>query len=159
MKFLKTFCVATMLMLGLASTASAYSFNPASGGIQFRGPVTLVKGSVSFSCTWTLTVGGGSSSAPVTASTFTGGTLGTCALITSTGLPWVMTPTSFTSVTIAGVAFSTPFGNCGPGTITLSWSNGPPATMTAVNQSLPPDCKLSANLTQISGPAMTIVSP
>lgn len=165
MKMLKTLCVASMLALGVASTASAYSFNPTSGSAVFSGPTNLVKGGASLACTSTFTVvpnlvGTLAPTANVTTATFAGGLFGICKTVTKVGT-WVATPTSFTNVNIAGVAVNTPIGNCTPpaAPISTTFAPGPAATLNFAAQALDPDCVVNGTLTQTSGPAVTIVNP
>ena len=166
MKILKTLCVASMLALGVASTASAFSFSPTTGTATFRGATNLVKGGTSLACTSTFTVvpvvptgGTLATTGRVTAASFSGGLLGICSTVTASGLPWVVTPLSLTSVQVSGVAVNTPIGNCTSSTLTGAWTNGPPAAMSFTSQPLAPDCFVTGNLIQNTGAPVTIVNP
>ena len=88
--------------------------------------------------------------ASVTSASFSPGSVD-CAFVSTAGLPWTITPTSSTSVTIAGVKVTVPLLGitCGPSTITASVTqNGSTSTTLAwTSQTLSGSCSTTGSVT------------
>jgi hypothetical protein len=153
MKVLASVCVASLLGLGAVTSASAASIvtnNPPNTSFTASGPTNLVKSPLSLACTSTFNGHTNpDGSADITSASFSGGPLGACSLITTTGLPWHVTAATTTQAVITGVTVNLPLGigTCGPGTITANWT---PHTLSFTGQVLPPtsgaNCVASGNL-------------
>ncbi len=146
MKTLKAISAGSVLVLGIALSASAFatSITP-TGPFSATGSTTLTQGPISLSCTanFTGTVNA-NGTATVTAASFSGAT--SCGVIKATGFPWTISATSVSSVNVAGITVSTPFGNCGPSTIGASWSNTT-SELSFNNAGLSGSCTVSGTLT------------
>ena len=155
MKVLASVCVASLLGLGAVTSASAASIttnNPPNTLFSAIGPTNLVKGSLSLACTSTFNGHTNTDgSADITSASFSGGPLGACATITTSGLPWHVTAATTTQAVITGVTVTLPLGigTCGPGTITANWNAGT-HVLSFTGQVLPPssgaNCVASGNL-------------
>lgn len=137
--------------LGFASSANAFKFSPPNTKFSGTGPTSATKGGVTLSCTGTLK---GSTNAKgigkVTGGSFTGA-LG-CSSVGLTGLPWPMKATSATTGTVSKVTFTSPIGNCGPGTLPVHLSGGVISFNFLLN---PGACQITGSLT--THPTISIV--
>lgn len=151
------------LALTGASTAWADTFSPPSSTAVFEGSVT-VKKDIELECDMTATVatgalnGSGDNTAAVTSADLTGGL---CGLVNFTNFNWPVTVTASsggaaTQLQIANVQVNTLFSSCGPGNVSVAWSNGPAATITFAGGTTLGGCTIAGTLTQVSGPAITI---
>lgn len=159
-KSVSAVCIASLLSVAAAGVANAAphpAFAPptlpsppwSGADYIFTGPVNVKAGAVSIACTWSVKVRVPETvhspaqppphgdTAQIVSAVLTGGPSGICAVFIPTGMPWILTPTSLTSATVTGFGVNTPIGNCGPGTLNASWTNGPPPTLTFTNQSVP----------------------
>ncbi|MBQ1543188.1 hypothetical protein [Caulobacter sp. CCUG 60055] len=149
MRAYKIACLAAVSSIAYAASASAATLSPRNAPFTGSGPFTLVKGGSSISCTMTVNgkINVDGSSASITSAIFSGGMLGICPTIMAASLPWTMTAPDTTHVFISGFAINTPIGDCGPGTLSVSWQNGSPSIASFTNQLLAPDCNIGAKLT------------
>jgi hypothetical protein len=133
MKSFKAFCIGTIATVGLATSASTQTFSPP-GGHTVSGPVTVSKG-ITLNCTLSGTgnvTGGGA--ATITSLSLTGGL---CGLVSFTGLPYAVTSTSLTSITIVDVRAVGITGNC-RGNLTGAF-NQTTGQITFTNATIPSD--------------------
>lgn len=146
MKLMKILCIGVLATTALPAAAMAQTATP-DGPFVADGTTNLTKGGTSLACTahFVGSIGGGVGQ--VTSATFSGGTLGLCGTVAATNLPWTLTALSTTSVKISGVAVNTPIGNCSPAADLVGAYNNTTHVLSFVNQALPPDCKVSGNLT------------
>ena len=161
MKILSIVGAAALVAFGFAAQASAetFTFSPTGTAITVSGPTTLSADGLSVSCTSTFTGSTSSTGATgtITAATFTGSNT-LCAKITAKNLPWTVTPTSATTVSIAEPEVQLVDGiitvTCGPGTLTnQAFSN---SVLTLSGTLNPGSCTVSGTLT--ASPTVTIVS-
>lgn len=142
MKRIPVLCLALAASLGLATAASAATFAPSSATFTGAGPVTIMRGGISLSCTMTVT---GQINATGSAGTITGlamsGSIPCNSFLPQT-VSWPMTAPSTTTINITG---SSVWG-CGapPSPIVSAWTNSPPT--------------LTLNFTT-TAPACTIIGP
>ncbi len=85
--------------------------------------------------------------ATVTSASFTGGVLGSCALV-HLATPITLIANSTTSVTIKNLQVTAPV-SCGPQDVTASWTNGSPASNFDIPTATvnPGGCTITAHLT------------
>ncbi|MEH0198834.1 protein activator of alkane oxidation PraB [Caulobacter sp. CCNWLY153] len=57
-------------------------------------------------------------------------------LVTPSGFPWIIAPTSSNTVSISGVSLNTILGNCS-GTVNANWQNGPPSAIPLMYATIP----------------------
>ena len=144
----------TILSLGIAgiTPATAFHLSPA-GDFTADGDTSATKGGVTLPCiahfTGTVDSNG---IGHITGGSFTdNGGVG-CTAVTLSGLPWKVKAVKKGKVKIYKVTFSTPIGDCGPGTIPAPLKKGV-LSFTAVP--LQPDCSISGSLT--TSPKISIV--
>lgn len=154
MKLFVTVGAVALMSLGFAAEASAYTFSPTSTSVSGTGSSTLSYAGIPVNCSDSF--GGATSSsgstASVTSASFSGSS--TCNSITTAGLPWTITPTGASTVSISGVEVKVPIPligtiTCGPSTISASVTqNGSSSTtLTWTSQSLSGGCTTSGNVT------------
>jgi hypothetical protein len=144
MKLSSMIALGALVSAAMAGPALAGSLSP-NGAFQADGSTSLTIGTTTLACTAHMvgTVSGGVGT--ISTATFSGGPLGSCALAAKTGT-WTVTALSATSIQISGLAVNTPIGNCTAGTVTGAYNNTT-HQLTFANQTLPPNCKVSAALT------------
>ncbi len=151
MKSITTLAGAALATFGLGTEAAAVSFSPASTAFTARGPITLTKAGVQFSCAGLVS---GRTDATgvghIYRASFTGSQA--CRAITAAGLPWRMKAHTLSRANILGVTLSTPQGACGPGRVKPKITHG---EFRFKADPLPPDCVVEANLS--TSPKISIV--
>ncbi|HEY4113601.1 MAG TPA: hypothetical protein VGM17_06010 [Rhizomicrobium sp.] len=116
---------ASLFSLGVLGTtpAAAYHLTPENSKFKGKGHTSAVKNGISLACrakfTGTVDKNG---VGYVTGGTFTG-QVG-CSSVTLSNLPWPGTATGKKTVELDNVTFSTPIGDCGPGSITTKLVDG-----------------------------------
>ena len=145
---------AALLSLGIAGTtpATAFHLSPA-GPFTADGDTSATKNGITLPCkahfTGTVASNG---IAHITGGSFTDNGAQGCTLVTLNGLPWKVKAVKKAKVKIFNVAFSTPIGDCGPGTMPALLKQGA-LSFTAVP--LQPNCSISGNVT--TSPTISIV--
>lgn len=153
MKSLLATAAVASAVLGFASSAAAWHFEPVNTPFTAHGSFTVTAAAVSLPCTLHMqgtTVGG----AKITSATFSGVS---CAALTASGLPWAVTTHSVDGATIHGVTVSaTVLGICGPGRLkaTVSQSTG---KFTITSGKLPGLVPCSVSSTFVTKPHLRIV--
>ena len=159
MKVLATLSVAALALFGLTAQASAFSLNPKSTSpITISGPTKLTAAGVTVACTSNFT--GGINAAGVgsiTAASFSGG--GLCSSVTALNLPWSLTATSATGVSITGVKV-TVLGlvTCGPGSVTGALVGAQPTTSVSFSGTIG-TCSVVSNPTLTASVPLSITNP
>ncbi len=143
---LKILCIGALAALAMPVVATAQTATP-DGPFVADGNTNLNKGGTQLACTARFVGNISGGTGQVTSATFSGGTLGLCATVTATNLPWTLTALSTTSVKISGVAVNTPIGNCSPAADLVGTFNNTTHALSFVNQALPPNCQVSGSLT------------
>jgi hypothetical protein len=145
---------AGLMSFGIVGTTPALAWHliPENKSFVGNGTTSATKNGVTLKCTAKFTgkinsKGVGS----VTGGSFSGA-LG-CSSVGLQGLPWTATATSATTGNILKVTFTSPIGNCGPGTLPVKLTNG---VISFTNVSLPGSCKVSGNIK--TTPKVSIVS-
>jgi hypothetical protein len=124
MKTLAVILFAFFISYGLTSQAQAFSLNPKSTVFTLSGPVTFNVTGVTINCSITMTGNVDSSGVGhITSVSVSGG--GICPLVMPTRLPWTLTATGPTALTLSGLSFTiTGLVSAGPGPALVSLSGG-----------------------------------
>ena len=139
------------LSFGIATPAFAWHLSPESTNFTGKGTTSATKNGITLKCTANFTGNVNSTGIGyVTGGTFTGA-IG-CSSVTLQNLPWKSTAVSATKVKIANVTFSSPIGNCGPGTVPTTLKSG---VVRFKGVSLSGGCVVSGSLT--TSPTLSIV--
>jgi hypothetical protein len=136
--------------VGAASSASAATFTPSpvsnftlSGNLTVSHPQAS---SVSCAVEMTGSIDSSGATAVISSVAIDPGDWACGYLLTASGTPWIVLPTSTSSVMI-WMGFASPW-TCG-GATAASWTNGAPSTMTFASTTVPgsPGCSVSGTLT------------
>ncbi|MDR3510707.1 MAG: hypothetical protein P4L73_03680 [Caulobacteraceae bacterium] len=151
MKILAAAGACALMTFGFAAQASALTFSPTSQPVSGTGSTSLTYGTtLSCSATFAGATSSTGATASVTTASFSGGLLGACGAVT-TVLPWTITPTSTSTVTISDVKVTVPLLGitCGPSTISASVTqNGTTSTtLSWTSQTLSGGCTTSGSVT------------
>jgi hypothetical protein len=142
------------LSFGIAgiTPASAWHLTPENTSFTGKGSTSATKNGITLKCTANFTGNvDGSGVGYVTGGTFSGA-LG-CSAVTLQNTPWTSTAVSATKVNIANVTFSSPIGNCGPGTVPTTLKLG---VIRFKSVSLAGGCVVSGTVT--TSPKLSIAS-
>lgn len=132
--------------------ASAWHLSPESTKFTGSGTTSATKNGVTLKCTAKFTGKVTSTGIGyVTGGTFSGA-IG-CSSVALKNLPWKSTAVSSTGVHIANVTFSSPIGDCGPGTVPTTLKSG---VVRFKNVSLSGGCVVNGTIT--TSPTLSIVS-
>ncbi|MBA3810913.1 MAG: hypothetical protein H0X27_04560 [Caulobacteraceae bacterium] len=137
--------------LGLATSASAFTFSPVKKTFTATGPAALTLNGVTLNCTATFTgkVAKTGAMAKITGASFTDAT-GSCAQVIPADLPWMVKPTGAATISINHIAASVPA--CGPAKINATLGGGTIGINTTIN---PGACMINASLN--TSPTISIV--
>ncbi|WP_133149290.1 protein activator of alkane oxidation PraB [Caulobacter zeae] len=135
---------------GAASSASAATFTPSPvSNFTLSGNLTVghpQASSVNCSVEMTGNIDSSGATAVISSVAISPGDWVCGYLLTANGMPWIVLPTSTSSVMI-WMGFNSPW-TCG-GATTASWTNGAPSTVTFSSATVPgsPGCSVSGTLT------------
>jgi hypothetical protein len=142
---------AGLMSLGIVGPAAAYHLVPENTSFTGNGTTSATKNGVMLKCKAKFQGHVDSSGIGfVDSGSFTG-QLG-CTAVGLTNLPWKSVAKSATKVNIANVTFSSPIGDCGPGTVTTKVADG---VIKFANAPLAGGCTVSGKIT--TSPALSIV--
>jgi len=150
-----------VLALSGLSSAHADTFTPPSSTSVFTGTVGFSSGSLTLSCTMTVTIiaNGGGTDAWVSAATLGSGL---CSLFPPTNFTWNIdvtaplpppTGVTATQIKVANVQA----GPCGPGDLLANWNSSGPSITFPIGTMLS-SCRIQGTLTQSSGPSLAITN-
>lgn len=150
-----TIAIIAGLAFGLAGVSPAFAWHliPENTNFTGSGRTSATVNGITLKCAASLTgsvdnTGVGS----ITGGSFTG-QLG-CSSVQLTNLPWTATAATRFTVRITNVTFSTPIGDCGPGTLTVKL--GQRGYFSWTNASLPGGCTISGHI--LTSPKLSIAS-
>jgi hypothetical protein len=142
---------AGLVSFAVATPAAAYHLIPENSSFKGTGNTSATKNGVTLACkakfTGSVDANGVGS---VTGGSFTGD-LG-CTSVTLSNLPWQATAKSATKGQIFNATFSSPIGNCGPGTVPVKVKNG---VISFKNVALSGGCTITGKIK--TTPAISIV--
>jgi hypothetical protein len=143
---------AGLLSFGLAGPAAAYHLIPLNTSFTGTGSTSATKNGVSLACKATFHGHVDANGVGwVDDGSFKNGDLG-CTAVSLSNLPWKSTANKATKVKILNATFSSPIGNCGPGTVQVRVKNG---VISFTDVPLPGGCTVSGKIK--TSPALSIV--
>lgn len=145
---------AGLMSFGIVESAyaTAYEFRPLNTNFTGSGTTSATKNGVTLKCNAKFTGDvDGQGLGHIKSGSFSG-QLG-CSSVGLKNLPWKAQAVSKTGGNIYNVTFTSPIGNCGPGTLPVTLQNG---VITFNNKSLPGGCTVSGSIT--TSPKLSIVA-
>jgi hypothetical protein len=141
--------LALALLISAGAAVPAGAFTPG-GFFKLSGPMTVrVAGSAPAACTISLNLNSTPFGTSVVGAVFGGA----CINQHPFQLPWAVTATSPTTVTISPMSFGSTFA-CTASSVTGTWNNAAPGVLTLTSISMPPICVIDATLS--ASPAQTL---
>lgn len=114
---------AGLMSFGTVDTAFAYHLTPESTNFTGTGKTTATKNGITLNCNASLKGNVDSQGVGhITSGSFSGN-LG-CSSVGLQNLPWKSTAVALSKIVIAGVEFTSPIGNCGPGNLKVTLKAG-----------------------------------
>ncbi|HWA90298.1 MAG TPA: hypothetical protein VG889_09705 [Rhizomicrobium sp.] len=143
---------AALVSFGLSAPAAAYHLTPENSTFTGTGNTSATKNGVTLPCKAKFTGAVDSKGVgSVTSGTFSG-QVG-CSSVGLSNLPWTAKAKSATKVSILNVTFTSPIGNCGPGTLPVKVSGT--GVISFKNVALPGGCTVTGKIK--TKPALAIV--
>ena len=152
MKFLRTVVVGSLISLGVANAAAAFSLSPTQTKFTLNGSASIVIDGQFQACTVTMTGKVPRNSKNALIETFSDN--GTCGVV-AVNLPWSLRARDANTVTISNFAYNIPDNVCGAKTVHPSVSGSGVWTIQTRVQGSTSLCDLRTTLT--SSPPITIV--
>lgn len=150
-----TGAAASLVFFGVAAVtpAAAYHLNPEGANFTGTGTTSATKNGITLPCKAKFTGKVTSTGVGfVTSGSFTdNGSIG-CTSVQLSGLPWKSVAVGASRVNIYKVTFTSPIGNCGPGTLPVALKNG---VIRFTTVPLPGGCTVSGAIT--TSPKLSIV--
>jgi hypothetical protein len=142
---------AGLMSFGIVGPAAAYHLSPENSSFTGSGSTSATKNGVTLKCKAKFKGHVDANGIGfVDSGSFTG-QVG-CTSVGLANLPWQSTAKSATKVAIANVAFTSPIGNCGPGTVNTKLVDG---VISFKNVALAGGCTVSGKIT--TNPTLSIV--